>query len=114
MESLPIITKTYEVYKATIATNQTLTKRWRHSLGISIEESMLQLLERLIMAKNAPRSLKASYLIQASAQLEVVTLKIRLLLELELVNATKVFQVQAVLQEIGRMLGGWLKSCHTQ
>lgn len=66
------------------------------------------------MAKNAPRSLKASYLIQASAQLEVVTLKIRLLLELELVNATKVFQVQAVLQEIGRMLGGWLKSCHTQ
>lgn len=62
------------------------------------------------MAKNAPKPLKAGYLIKASSQLEISTLKLRLILELALVNETKIFQAQTILAEIGRMLGGWLKS----
>jgi len=37
-------------------------------------------------------------------------LKLRLCLELKLANETKIFQAQSALEEIGRMLGGWLKS----
>ncbi|MDA1292189.1 MAG: hypothetical protein O3A81_00215 [bacterium] len=37
-------------------------------------------------------------------------LKLRLFLELKLVNETKVFQAQSVTEEIGRQIGGWLKS----
>ena len=62
------------------------------------------------MAKNAPKTLKAGYLIKSSAILEVLTIKMRLLLELKLANETKIFQLQAKNSEIGRMLGGWLKS----
>ena len=62
------------------------------------------------MAKNAPKTLKAGYLIKASSQLEITTLKLRLILELALVNETKIFQAQSKLAETGRMLGGWLKS----
>lgn len=62
------------------------------------------------MAKNAPKSLKTSYLIKASSYLEIATLKTRIFLELGLINETRIFQVQAKLAEIGRMLGGWLKS----
>lgn len=62
------------------------------------------------MTKNAPKPLKIGYLIKAGAKLETATLKLRLLLELKLCNETKVFQVQAQLEEIGRMLGGWMKS----
>lgn len=87
-----------------------LEKRWRYSLGQSLENSVLSLLESLIMAKNAPRPIKPAYLIKASSQLEIITLKIRLFLELNLVNETKIFQTQSKLAEIGRMLGGWLKS----
>lgn len=68
------------------------------------------LLENLIQAKNAPRPLKAGYLLKASAHLEIARLKLRLMLELRLVNETKIFQIQARLEEIGRMLGGWIKS----
>jgi len=64
------------------------------------------------MAKNVPKPLKAAYLIKASAHLETATLKIRLLLELKLVNETRIFQLQSNLAEIGRMLGGWRKSSH--
>lgn len=62
------------------------------------------------MAKNAPKSLKAAYLIRANSHLEVTNLKLRLVLEYKLANETKIFQTQAVINEIGRMLGGWLKS----
>jgi len=108
--SLPIINKTYEVYKTVISINDTLAKRWRYSLGSSIENSILNLLENLIMAKNAPKPLKAGYLIKAGSKLEISALKLRLLLELKLYNETKIFQVQAQIEEIGRMLGGWRKS----
>ncbi len=91
-----------------------MTKRWRLNLGSSIENSILSLLEHLIMAKNAPKTTKAAYLLKSSGILEVLTLKLRLLLELKLVNETRVFQLQSQAQEIGRMLGGWLKSVQSQ
>jgi len=90
-----------------------LEKRQRYSLGASLEVSVLALLECLIMAKNAPKPLKAAYLIKAGAQQEITVLKLRLLLELKLVNETKIFQTQAKMAEVGRMLGGWLKSLNS-
>ena len=78
-----------------------------------MEATLLALLEHLILGKNAPKPLKASYLLKASGLHEVALLKLRLYLELELVNPTRIFQVQAKCAEIGRMLGGWLKSLHT-
>lgn len=110
METLPIINKTYDAYKSIIDLNNKLEKRRRYSIGLSLENSILDCMEILVMAKNAPKPLKAGYLIKASSKLEVATLKLRLLLELALINETKIFQVQTKLDEIGRMLGGWLKS----
>ena len=90
--------------------NARVEKRFKYSLGSSLEQSILALLENLIMAKNAPKPLKLPYLLKASAQLEISTLKLRLFLELKLSNETKIFQTQSKLAEIGRMLGGWIKS----
>lgn len=87
-----------------------LEKRWRYSLGVSMEETMMELLSLLIMAKNAPKALKTPYLLKASSYLEICTLKLRLCLELKLANETKLFQAQSALAEIGRQLGGWIKA----
>lgn len=113
MDSLPIINKTYEVYKNLVDINHKLNKRWLYSLGVSTENSLLDVLEKLIMAKNAPKTLKAGYLIKSSASLEVATMKIRLLLEFRLVNETSIFQIQNKLTEIGRQLGGWMRSTYS-
>ena len=110
MDSLPVINKTYEAYKAIIDLNNKLEKRMKFSIGLSLENSILDCMENLVMAKNAPKTLKVGYLIKASSKLEVSRLKLRLLLELRLLNETKIFQLQKNLEEIGRMLGGWLKS----
>ncbi len=113
MEEIPIITRTYETYKAVVDIVEHLEKRYRYSLGGSLEKSILELLEDLIMTKNAPKSNKSLYLIRAISRQEVAILKLRLILELKIVNETKIFQTQKKLAEIGRMLGGWLKSLHT-
>jgi len=110
METLPVINLTYEIYKAVVDIVNHSEKRWRYSLGSSLENSVLDLLSELIMAKNAPKPLKAPYLIKASSHLEIATLKLRFFLELKIVNETKIFQTQHKLTETGRMLGGWLKS----
>jgi hypothetical protein len=106
MDSLPIINKSYELYKH-------FTEAYDH-MGKSVEEGILGLMEQLVMAKNAPKTLKTAYLLKASGTLEVLTLKMRLVLELKLMNETRVFQLQSEAQEIGRMLGGWLKSSQSQ
>jgi len=113
VQELPIINKIYEIYKSIVDINNHLEKRWRYSLGTSLEDSIMLLIQEIIMAKNAPKPLKAIYLIKASSHLEIVTLKLRLLLELNLTNETKIFQNQSKLNEVGRMLGGWLKSINT-
>jgi hypothetical protein len=102
------------VYKTLVDVNHKLNKRWAFSLGLSIENTVLELLDLLVMAKNAPKTMKGSYLIKASSSLEVSMMKARLLLEFELVNETRIFQLQAKLEEIGRMVGGWLKSTYSQ
>jgi hypothetical protein len=113
MDELPIINCVYEIFKITTDINNHLEKRWRYSLGQSLENSVLSLLQEIIMAKNAPKPLKATYLIKASGYLETSILKLRLFLELNIANETRIFQTQSKLAEAGRMLGGWLKSVNS-
>ncbi|PIR03081.1 MAG: hypothetical protein COV60_02240 [Candidatus Magasanikbacteria bacterium CG11_big_fil_rev_8_21_14_0_20_43_7] len=109
-ETLPVIQSSYTLYKQTADIVTHLQKQWRYSIGEKIEHSILDLMHNLIMAKNAPKPLKIPYLLKASAHNECASMQLRLLLELNLVNETKVFQAQRVIGEIGRMLGGWIKS----
>jgi hypothetical protein len=109
-DSLPVIQKAYTAYKEVVDINSKLPKNHRYSLGQSLEQSILTLMEHLIMAKNAPKPHKAGFLIKAGANQEAAMLKLRLYLELKLANETKVFQLQNVLEDIGRMSGGWRKS----
>ena len=108
---ISIIEKTYEVYKGVVDINNHLEKRWRYSLGHSLEESVLSLLDSLIMAKHAPKTFKTSYLLKSMSHLEISCLKLRLILEFKVVkNQTNVFKMQLHNEEIGKMLGGWIRS----
>lgn len=109
-DELPIILKVYSLYRPIDDLNEKLPKRRRYSLGVSTEQTVLELLKQLISAKHATKSHKPLYLIKAQSELELLRFKLRLYLELELANETRIMQLQAQVAEIGRMLGGWLKS----
>ncbi|MGH7195881.1 MAG: four helix bundle protein [Candidatus Saccharimonadales bacterium] len=110
MEELSVISITYEVYKKLIGLNTSLDKKYRHTLGESAVASCSDTLKQLILAKHAPKPIKASYLIQADALAELTALKLRVILELHLANDTNLLKIQARMSEARRMIGGWRKS----
>ncbi len=113
VDTLPIINRTYDLYKVIVEMTEHMEKQRRYSIGNSLEKTVLDMLSELIMAKNAPKQLKVGYLLKASGHQEIAILKLRLCLELKIANETQIFQAQSALEEIGRQLGGWLKSVST-
>lgn len=110
MEELSVIIRTQELYKTIGPLTEKLPTLKKQTIGRRLEDSLLQLLELLIMAKHAPQAHKAPYLIKATAQAEIMQFHLRTLLEQKLANETTLHQLQAKMVEIGRMLGGWYKS----
>jgi hypothetical protein len=110
MEELPVIAVTYEVYKKLADLNTNLDKKYRHTLGEPTVASCADTLQQLLLAKYAPKPMKAAYLIQADTQAELTALQLRAILELRLANETNILKLQARLSEARRMIGGWRKS----
>jgi hypothetical protein len=110
MEELPVIAKTYEVYKKLIELNQSVDKSYRISVSEPAIKTCERTLEELLTAKHTPKAAKEQFLIKANARAELLALQIRTILELKLANETNCLKLQAKLAEARRMLGGWLKS----
>jgi hypothetical protein len=109
-EELSVIATAFEVYKKLISLNAGFDKKYRFTLGEAAVQSCQDTLQQLILAKHAPKAMKATYLIQADAAAELTALKIRAILELKLANETNTLKVQAKLTEVRRQIGGWRKS----
>ncbi len=110
MQELPVINRTQELYEVVSKITVKLPALQQQTIGKRLENSILLLLELLIMAKYAPSAHKGAYLIKASAQAEISQFQLRILLTQKLANETTLHQLQAKVAEIGRMLGGWRKS----
>lgn len=100
----------YEVYKKLATLVVTVDKKYRHTLGEPAMSSCSETLKQLILAKHAPKSHKATFLITADADAELTALRLRALLELNLVNDTNALKLQAKITEVRRQIGGWRKS----
>lgn len=109
-EQLPAIMRTHELYASLGVITEKLPTLKRQTIGRRLEDSVLQLLELLIMTKNAPRAHKAAYLIKATAANEISQFHIRMLIIQKLGNDTTLHQLAAKAEEIGRMIGGWHRS----
>ncbi|HUD07267.1 MAG TPA: four helix bundle protein [Candidatus Saccharimonadales bacterium] len=107
--TLSIVEKTYQIYKRLVVIDASLPDKHR-PIGEQTQRTMNDLLQLFFIAQHAPKVHKGAYLLKAQAQLEVLNLQLRLYLDLKLANETKLFQLLADLQEVGRMLGGWLKA----
>jgi hypothetical protein len=110
MNELPVILRTRELYDSVSHLTDKLPTSRKPTLGRRIEDKILELLEILIMAKNAPRAMKAAYLIKATAACEITGFFLIIMLGQKLANDTTLHQLIAKNTEIARMIGGWRKS----
>lgn len=111
---VPIIAKTYELYREIHALQRTIPKTDRHSLWVRVQNSALDVLEELLQVGYLSPENRANMLVKISAKVDILRVFLRLTFDVKAINNKKYLHLQEQLDEIGRMLGGWLKSSRSK
>lgn len=88
---------------------RTLPKIDRYNLGAKCDHLIIEFLAQLIKANQKYNYARINILVIASEQLDLLKIFIRLIKDINAIDEKKYLILQTDIQEIGRMLGGWLK-----
>ena len=87
-----------------------MPKNDRFTIYERSENLILDVVELLIEAGYVTRNNKVTILEQASVKLNTLRLLIRLMKESSTFDTKKYVALQTIIDEIGRQLGGWIRS----
>ena len=100
----------YEFYKLFHGFIKLFPKTEKYSLGQKIENLILEVLELILFAVSSPAKEKFLTLQKASLKIDLLKILIRLVKDIKALDNKKYIRLQEELQEIGKMVGGWLRS----
>lgn len=83
-------------------------KKQRHTLGQKLEQFSLDYFELLFLASRRQEE-KELLLERAKGKLELIKVLLRLAKDTKSLDNKKYIHLESYLQEIGKMLGGWIK-----
>ena len=106
------ITLTYDLLKWSIPTLEKFPKSQRFLLGDRIENHILDVLELLIRANYSKD--KIDCLRNANLKIETLRFLWRLTLDLKYLSTRRYEYVSAMLNNIGKLIGGWIKYAGTR
>lgn len=106
----PIIQKIYDLYHELYLAVGKMPKKDKYTLGEKMQKITLDLFELLISASYSERTQKSVYLYKASIKLDLLKIITRLAHEIKALDNKKYLLLEEKLQEIGKMLGGWIRS----
>lgn len=107
---IPIFHKTYEIYKLFSQFITLFPKGKRYTLGQKIDQTILEIIELIIIAGYSTHEQKLPILQKVSIKLDLVKILLRLANETKCMDNNKYQQIISHILEIGKMLGGWIKS----
>ena len=107
---IPIFKKTYATYKLLYNYRLDIPRLDRYAVWEKCENLLLNILEDILRAGQTPKSGKLPILEHASVQLNLLRVFLRLAKDVKALDMKKYIAIEAHLDEIGRMLGGWIKS----
>ena len=111
LTDVPIIHTLYVTYRLWHDLVLKFPKSERYALGQTCGQTLLTVLERTLAAASiANRARKREPLEQVSAKLDILRLLIRLCKDTRCISNEAYLAVESKLHEVGRMLGGWIKS----
>lgn len=84
-------------------------KKDKYTLGQRCENALLDFLEATTTAGGLTKTEKVPVLQTASVKLDLAKILIRLCKDLKILDNKKYLELESSLQEIGKMLGGWIK-----
>jgi len=106
----PLYDRIYRLYLLFHTLTPKIPKNKRYTLWQSCENTTLTLLETLIAASHLQGKERASALKVMSQKLDLLKTFIRLIKDTKTLKEKDYLSIESLLQEIGRMIGGWLKS----
>jgi len=107
-EELTVITKTYDLILWSCNHTGKFPRNHRFVLGERIERNLYDLLETLIQAKYMKQ--RQPLLDKANLMLEILRFQIRLAKDLQCLKVESYGFAAKAIDEIGKLIGGWLKS----
>ena len=102
--------RVYELYKLFYQYYQHLPQKDRYCIGQKCEKIILDILELIIETIQSPRNKKLELLNKTSIKLNILRIIIRLAKDVKALDFKKYLILQEKINEIGKMLGGWIRS----
>jgi len=107
---IPILKKSYDLYKEFYNLRLTVPKQDRYTLWQKCESMLVEILQGLLYASQQSKIEKLPTLEKTSVKLNFLKICIRLTKDVKAINPKTYIILEANLDEIGKMLGGWIKS----
>jgi hypothetical protein len=109
-DDIPILNKSYELYKLFHEYRKIVPKQDRFTIYERSENIILGTIELLLEASYGNKEQKAVLLGKASVKLNILRFLIRLMKETKTFDLKKYATIEIIIDEIGRMIGGWIRS----
>jgi len=110
---IPIFKKSYDLYKTFHEYHRLIPKKDRFTTFERSENVLLDVISGIFRASGQSRKEKIPTLEQVSLYLNLFRVFIRLMKDTKWLDNKKYTIVQGEVDEIGRMLGGWIRSLKT-
>lgn len=107
---IPIFKKTYELYKTFYGYRTLVPKQDRYTIWQHAESILLEVLEGILIASQTPKQDRLTTLERTSVKLNLLRVFVRLMKETRAIDSKRYVALEAMMDEIGRMLGGWIRS----
>lgn len=107
---IPIFKKVVELYKTFHLFRAKIPKQDRFTIWQKCENIILDILDCLLLANQVPKDSKLSVLEKMSLKLNILRVFIRIAKEVKTIDNKKYVKLETIIDEVGRMLGGWIKS----
>lgn len=107
---IPIFIKAYDLYKSFYSFRALVPKNDRYTIWQRCENLMLDIIEGLLYAGQLSKLDKLTTLEKTSMKLNLLRVFIRLMKDTKAIDNKKYVSLETLIDEIGRQLGGWIKS----
>ncbi len=107
---IPIFKKTYDLYKNFYTHRADIPRQDRYTLWQRSENCILDVLEGVLFASQLSKEEKLPVLERTSVKLNFLRVFIRLMKDVKAIDTKRYISFETDVDEIGRMLGGWIRS----
>jgi len=107
--ALPVIQRLIDAYKVWHNFLPHFSKTSRYTLGEKIDSLLIEIMESTLLASQFYKTQKIPYVRQAIMKLDLLKFFLQIAWEIKALDNKKYIVLSEKLNEIGKMLGGWLK-----